>query len=1702
MLYSWILAAALTAPVSPVSLWIEGEKPQLRTGPFVESDMMNAPRLSGGRLLMLTAEAGQSVANLPATGATLTYSLKVPRTGRFEIWNRMGFESVATPIEWRIGSGVWNAVRMNDPQSPTHLSVDVVELGFWQPIGWLQLGSVLLPAGEAQLQIRIPRAMETQNGTTRPGRVLYASDALVISERPFFPDGLRRPNAPAMPRPAAFALKGTAPRASVKLNGTWEYAPADERALWTDRTGPIATLPPVAGLPWKPMRVPGDRNQQFPQDTHKHRFFLRQRVEVPASMKGRAFNLDFKSISFIATLWVNGQRVGYQDIVRGAWSADVSRFIQPGRSNEIIVGIKDGWYGLTGSGPQSARFNGYLPWSLYDSNQGTTMRFDYPLRGAGDFGILDDVSLNATGPVVVDNVQMLPLVSRGTLGARVLVRNAGTKARTVRVAVEVQDLAGKVVKSLPPVTAQVKPGSGAVPVDLTTAFADGRRWWPDDPYLYRAVARISTDGVPSDAVAVTFGYREWQLRGPDFVLNGQKWPLRADLFAPFAANVAPTATIAEMKRRGITMMRMRFDPPSGGRTPREILEASDQAGMPVRRNAGTFDGQLASYALQIDQMVDGKSTPVANAPLFNNWRRQLANQVRAQWNHASIFAWELDNEIVFINSRNFGTLDKVEPEFRRAAEMLSRLDPTRSQICAGGVALRDESLPTYGIHYGETADRDYPDEAYTMDRAFAKAGKDNWSVWPFRYGPKPIFFSETAYLPGREPSGFAAFGGERVFSGRAETVDAAARYTRMISEGYRWRNANFHLWLGEDTTGGKHYVSFQPVAALVREWDTAWAAGSTVPRTVRFFNETRNSEPLEFAWQLKWSDGQVEGQSRVVVPPGEPVTQTIPINVPALTEDRDATWTLTLRRGNRTEFTDTKAIRLLAPSQLALPNGFGDGTLVVWDPTGEAASRLLAQGIKIRRVATLDDVPEDFRLLVVGRNAVTDAQSTDMRWMRWAAAGRKILVLEQRSPLHYQAVPADFEVAPLTGRVGFRENAEHPIFRGIQDSDFFTWSADHVLYRTIYRKAARGAKSLLHADDALGYSVIAQCDVEDGLLLLCQAVVGEKLATNPVAQRLFDQMVEFAAGHQVIRRSVVAVMTEGSPASTALASLGVRITPAKTIDDALKAADTAPPGIVVAEASPANLAALQAQGTNVRAFTERGGWVMLLGITAEGLPAFNQLVGVDHILRPFRREKVSWPGVRDPLTAGLTLRDVVMVSGERLYGHAADTFYADDAFSSIVDLDDIAPFAEWPAPTNFNDPATKGPGDDTWPLNMVNGIDTSESWKYVFSIHLDKGDPHAWDITLPREEEILGFSIIPNRLYHELRQVKLTFDGQPGTAQTLNLIPGQAGRQDFAVSPVKGRRITIDLAKWEPRGTANVIGVDNIWIRVRRPNGFSERVRPMLNIGGLVRYPNGQGGIVLNQLAYRENESVPENAQKKRTITAAILRNMGATFAGQRTVVAGEGLTYQPISLDTFANLFLTRALGFPGNGPDLSRFPVGEATFAGVRYMVRDIRTSPLENAITLRGRAPFDDGKRKSEVTGIPVNQMVEAIAFLHTLVPADSWQPRRDDAGLATEPSPIPFLYRVTYADGQTLDIPVRLEESVLPWLQARPQALRGASLAWSAPAPEDKDRQTAVWSMLWTNPRPDQSVKSIDVRFGPDGDRWGTPIVLGISGAQGK
>jgi beta-galactosidase len=722
----------------------------------------------------------------------------------------------------------------------------------------------------------------------------------------------------------------------------------------------------------------------------------------------------------------------------------------------------------------------------------------------------------------------MPSVKKKDLGLEITVNNPTAGPLAVKLRNEIVPLGGKdAEKTLAVKELQIAAGKEQT-IQLAEKWDNPKLWWPDDPRQYQVVTKLEIGGQVVDVKRTKFGFREWEWTGQAFKLNGVPWHLRADL-QDFDTK-DPEQAVKNWHKSGQNMFRYWGERPWTGSTQEETLDFFDAHGIPVRRS-GIFDGEAASYLL-----VNG---PRPRTAVFDNWRHQLKAWVKAERNHPSVFVWSIENEITYINSRNFGWLDQEEPEIRKAAQEVMALDPTRPAMIDGGDALRDRSLPVYGSHYIEAPLREYPDEAYTLARAFRTAGKPGPNPWPIG-DDRPLCLGETFFASGSTPSAYAQVGGESCFLGWSDARQGVGLLAKIMSEGYRWHGvAAFHFWFGSDRAD-LHYNSWQPVCVLCREWNWAFGSGQEVRRTLKVFNDTRFDDPIEMHWQFRLGDRTVaEGGMPYNIAPGLAEETTIRFQAPVVKERTSGELILTCARKGQEVFREVKPLAILDTHGAPRPAVVG-AELAVLDPRGVVKDRLKKRDIPFTSVDSPDAVTAGTKLLVVGSDALTPRQATDPCWLALAAAGTRLLVLDQENPLHYQAVPADLDVTGYDGRIAFPENLDHPAFAGLGQSDFFTWSGDSIVYRHAYKKASRGARSLVQCDEELSCSALTECAVRDSVMLLCQLAVGTRLDSDPVAQRLFDNMLAYCAAYRPIARTTAVVLPADDLRRKLLDAAGLR----------------------------------------------------------------------------------------------------------------------------------------------------------------------------------------------------------------------------------------------------------------------------------------------------------------------------------------------------------------------------------------------------------------------------------------------------------------------------------------------------------------------------------------------------------------------------------
>lgn len=1692
-------SAVAAADTVPAYIWLEGEKPASVMG-VTKWDATGWGRkelLSGETWLQINVGEDKAATDIAAEGVVVRYTFDVTTPGAYQLWNRVGYEFVRSPFEWRVDGGAWSTVKPDD------LTTDLQALETWNEVAWIKMGDAPnLSAGSHAIEIRLAKRTKADG---KPDKVLYASDALCLTNGNFYPNSKYKPgeerNTPEdkQARDNVFVLSaGNAStptssglRSTIKLAGLWEVCRADEQL-------PKTVAEPFTDVPEKPIwtaiPVPSDKNESRPDLLFAHRLWYRTRVNVPADMAGKAFTINFPQNNLNTTIVVNGELCGFNKNPHAPFTIDITKAIKPGQVNEIRVGIRDAWYAYTASptNPMKQRKMFNIPLSFVGNG---FQDLSYPVWHAWQSGILVAPTLTASGNVYAADVFVKPSVARKSLDVDVTLSGKATSGEILCEAIDAKT--GAVAHTAKPQPFTVATSGKEQIVTVSSPWGDPTLWWPDAPHMYKLRTTIKVDGKAVDVTETPFGFREWGARGKDFLLNGVVWHGWADL----PSGSTPEEWIKNYRKTGQRFARS-FGYAQGGQKwlgldYADALDLYDREGIVVRRS-GIVDGEAIGYnAIENDPELKKLYNSETKVELQNNWRDQMVQQVKAERNHPSIQLWSIENEWLYINCINLygGLMDEFERRAKDVMDAVATADPTRLSMVDGGGAGKDQLFPVHGDHYVYSGDpAKYPALAYEDNVDGGGRGRWKWDK------KRPRYLGEDFFANGINPADYAFIGGEETFQGKAATRNSVGLIQRMLTEGYRWAEYGaYHFWLG-GMDGPTQHAANAPIAAFCKEWDSTFPSGAKVVRSIGLFNDSfRETRPLTFNWTLtSGAKTLAKGTLTKTVAPGESAKFPVTVNIPLVPAGSrvETSWNLSVSVGGKTVYSDKKSWSVLGvplakrAGQVASTTAVtASPTILLYDPKSSVTKQLPNLGTTPKTVLSLASLPATApkgTVLIVGRDALTPTESASSALAAWASPGRTVIVLEQKNPLRYQALPAPMESTNDQGNMAFADDLGHPVLHGLAQKDFFTWGNDQTVYRSAYKKPSTGGRSLIQCHNRLEDTALAELPAGKGLLLLSQLRIAETLPTNAVAQRLLANLVSYGSSYRQSFRPVAAAVGAGSPIAKALTATGVTFTPAK---DALTVLKDGKTKLAVVEATPANLKSLVANKSTVDTFTKSGGYLVLSNLTPDGLADYNKLVGANHMIRPFRRERVTFPATKHPLTAGLTLGDVVMQSGQRINNFTSDTYLASDVFTYAVDYDEVASFAKLPEPSFWGNSDASNDHD---PYNMVNGFYSADGWQYIFSIWAGSGDPKPipFKFSVPQTLERLEWA--GNAFYWPTTKVELIFDGK--SPQSFKTEPNNETQLFPVKAPGPAKEVGLRIAGWEKRTPNAIVGVDNVRFFARRTPAFYKSVRPMLSVGTLMEYPRGAGGIVLSNILFKDTEENPENGVKKQRVLGTILRNLKAPFGGGKSVLAGAGLKYTPIDIGKQATQYRNETGWFGDKAFTFNGLPSGTQTFAGVQYKIYDFPTSPVPTAVMLKGDGI--PGNLPEAVRGIRVNKKADALFFLHTarIDARRNNDERRDNKQLEMA------RYIVHYADGQSANVPIYSEIDIEDYKQeGEPRLIPGAQAAWTRAYPGTPFTAVA-YQKQWNNPRPDVTITSVDLEYGKD--RRGVPVLLALTVAEAK
>ena len=879
-------------------------------------------------------------------------------------------------------------------------------------------------------------------------------------------------------------------RARLDLAGTWEvqpvagldlkYPPAD--AGWHDEREPQPASRYIDSPNGPYMPAIGDLltkdGTAIAKKTGLAAWFRRRFTLDAADLAGGRVVLVLKGAAFRSDTWLNGHELGTSVQCAVPIEYDVTGALKPGE-NELLVGL-------------TAREG------LVDIAHKC---FVAPCNGmmAGLYG---GIELDWRPATAIDDVFVRTSVEPRHLDLDVTVVNTAGAPLAGQLEAVVVDRDGAPQLTLAPATVTVPVGGTStvtLSAELGKEWLQARLWQPTSPQLF--TARVSLRGGPAllDRVTQRFGFRQFEIKSRDFLLNGERVVLfRNSTLMAMGDNPHAFPEVRDTVTRPYNCVRLHIGQDNGPE-----LDACDQFGMmAIPESAWSWTDRYPTAA---------KDVWLPNTlEFYRRW-------VRRNRNRPAIILWSLCNETYW---------DSVKPEDMACAEQILAVvranDPTRPQQGDGEVNWGGR-LPTINVHYpeGEAGDvrRECPNSGIVVPNDLWWLKKDGLNA-SWRAGfiwDRPLMFGEY-WNPGGSPDDQCSYAGDRNYDWEywrhapsavpgadlwMPTLQKATDYYRLAGV------ACLNPWYGDRAAVIKA-LDVRPM-----DYHPNWFGGQTAVRKVAVFNDTRPDQTwyefggmhldccLAAADRALWSR-----EVKASVWPGTSKAIDISVACPPVTVQTPARLTVRLVDGRGVELARFEETIYLLPSPTLA--GLDTAGALLLDADGRTQQALAGLGANLTAVKVLTtEALAKAKLLIIGEE--TDASPYAEAIRPWVAEGGRVLLLRQESPRTLAGELPDADKDHSASMAWVRA-PHHPLLAGLDEAQFRWWRPDHLVSRHTYHKPASGRfQVLLDCGGRYGmaWTPLAEIGVGKGFYLVSQLCLADRVEVEPLAGELLARLLRY-----------------------------------------------------------------------------------------------------------------------------------------------------------------------------------------------------------------------------------------------------------------------------------------------------------------------------------------------------------------------------------------------------------------------------------------------------------------------------------------------------------------------------------------------------------------------------------------------------------------
>jgi hypothetical protein len=918
-------------------------------------------------------------------------------------------------------------------------------------------------------------------------------------------------------------LDAPATRRHYSLDGEWRIQPVGGGS---DFPKDVFSYPPPAGV-WTPVTVPHPRYPTDGWDGPAHAAWFHVQFMPPESLsRDHTVVLHFEEISYWSVFYLNGQKVGEHFGGYVPVRIDITRHLRPGAPNTLEIFVGDNTAAL-----DPAKFPDGAPPNTRWNNMTVPDSLIAPVYWSHR-GILQSVQLEAVPHLHVDDVFVKTSVREGRLEVETTVANQTEEIQIVQIRQQVLD-DGAVMKELPAVDLTVPPKGTAVAVQ-SIDWADARLWDVGQPYLYHVETVLEHAGTTLDALRTRFGFREFWIEGPDFILNGKPirlreaathayyHPGRVDWDARFAGDLkaGARAEIEAVQAANFNATRMVHRP-----HPRFFYDICDELGhlaishMPFGFHRSQF---------QLDHPC-----------LIPHSARMVSGLVRKERNHPSIVMWEVQNE---------GFPYGLEPDAYRMAEFynqgviepIRRMDPTRPAKGGGDGDLmgRADVIDMHGGDWPGLDDIPLPNSNWQVlerssTRCYGYAGGLRWR-WD---RSKPLYFGEGLYwMLENNKNRAARFIGEAVFDdphlgdqwvrGQEQYLEVGqAVYWRIGLPVWRMLGelSGYCPWAVAPGFGTTLTMTNRPVINAAREMLMPerfftkqlyrhFYARAPVHLDVCFINDARDRHLYRIQWQAEFDGAQIAGEAvDLALDPADTGWRTVAFTAPDTQEEGVLTLTVSMSRDGVIVYEEAFALRIYPHGREHAPEGL---RIRLVDPVGDTASALDVLRIPYERVDTVADAitgrPD---AVLIGQNAMNRDIALTLDLDEYVRDGGRVLILSQEQMKSYGPMARPDDDQRRTRSLVFPTAVQHPLLSGITAEELHFWNHPdwdqaHTVALHSRQKFTQGAVHAVLECDSLWFSPLQEVHFGNGLYIEASLDLVRKVEHEPVAAKFWSNLLD------------------------------------------------------------------------------------------------------------------------------------------------------------------------------------------------------------------------------------------------------------------------------------------------------------------------------------------------------------------------------------------------------------------------------------------------------------------------------------------------------------------------------------------------------------------------------------------------------------------